>query len=176
MKKWFLIVLSAAIFAIMILAFFTNGFQKGKLSGKIYAPDNVYEEIWNLYVIEEYTNTKTVLTSSTEGSFEDWDLGFDFVGVYIPEYDFSINWKTYHEEIGFSFWYEETDVHFIYDYKSKTLYGDTEFSYLLDNFLIHYFEWCAANADYSSHYSVDSLGDFTFKYVNPIYMRNVEDS
>ena len=176
MKKWLRIVLSAVLLAVLIFAIFTGGFQKGKISGKLYTPDNVYEEIWNLFVTEEHTRNKTVLTSSTEGAYQDWDFGFHFVGVYIPEHNFSINWSTYHEEIGFNFWYEETDVHFIYDYKTKTLYGDTEFSHLMDNFLTHYFEWCAEDSDFSSDYSPDSLGEYTFKYVNPIYMRNIKDA
>ena len=176
MKKWLLIVLSAILLVTLIIAHFTEGFQKNTFTGRLYTPENVYEEIWNLFVIEEHTRNKTILTSSTEDAYEDWDLGFDFVGVYIPQYNFSINWETYQKEIGFSFWYKETDVHFIYDYETKTLYGDNEFSFLMDNFLIHYFEWCAEGSDFSSEYSADSLGDFTFKYVNPLYMRNKEAS
>ena len=119
MKKRLLIILISVLSAVIILARFTNGFRKGEFSGKIYSPDNVYEEIWNLFVTEEHSRNKTVLTSSTEDAYEDWDFGFEFVGVYIPECDFSINWATYEEEIEFSFWYEETDFHFIYDYKTK---------------------------------------------------------
>ena len=176
MKKWLLIVLSSILLATLIFAIFTQGFQKGMFSGRLYTPDNVYEEIWNLFVMEEHTRNKTVLTSSTEDASEDWDFGFHFKGVHIPQCNLLITWSTYQDEIGFSLWYDETDVHFIYDYKTKTLYGDTEFSYLMDHFLTHYFEWCAEDSDFSSEYSADSLGDFTFKYVNPIYIRNINAS
>jgi hypothetical protein len=178
MKRWLRILLTITIVVTIIFALLTRGFQKGVLTGIIYTPDNVYEEIWNLVKTEELTRSKTILTSSTEDAYVDWDFGFEFVGVYIPEIDFSLNWWLSQDELAFSFWYEddEKDVQFIYEYHTKTLYGDAEFSYLMDHFLMHYFKWCGEDPDYSSNYSADSLGKFTYKYVNPLYMRNVKDS
>ena len=60
-------------------------------------------------------------------------------------------------------------------YETKTLYGDTDFSYLMDNYLEDYFQWCADDPDFSSGYSLDSLGKHTFEYVNPIWMRELPD-
>ena len=54
-------------------------------------------------------------------------------------------------------------------------YGDTDFSYLMDNYLEDYFQWCADDPDFSSGYSLDSLGKHTFEYVNPIWMRELPD-
>ena len=71
MKKWIIVTLMSLILSTLLLTalltvYFTNGFTKNILTGKIYRPQNVYEEIWNLVVTEEHTKN---LFGDTEFSF-----------------------------------------------------------------------------------------------------------
>lgn len=180
MKKWMIIVLavilSVVITLLAIVLALTGGFTKGVISNWIYRPQNVYDEIWNLLLTEEYTRNKTVLTSATKDAEEDWDLGIDFVGIHIPECSTTVCWwRNDGKELAFLFYGEESDAMFIYNYETKTLYGDADFSYLMENFLEDYFQWCADDPDFSSGYSLDSLGKHTFEYVNPIWTRELPD-
>ena len=77
MKKRLIIVLVAFLSIALLITAFTGGFTKGVLSGKIYRPQNVYEEIWNLVLIEQHTRNQTVLTASTKDAEVDFDFGFD---------------------------------------------------------------------------------------------------
>ena len=172
MKKRLIIALVAFLSIALLITVFTGGFTKGVLSGKIYRPQNVYEEIWNLVLIEQYTRNQTVLTSSTKDAEEDFDLGYDFVGIHIPECNVTINWRSGGEELSFLFSLRQGGyVNFVYNYKTKILFGDADFSYIMENFLTDYFEWCEAASDFSSGYSAEYLGDATFQYVNPIWER-----
>ncbi len=131
---------------------------------------NVFDEIWNLMVLERYSVKQTVLTSSTKDAYVDYDLG-EFESIVIPHFNLNISWWSSGDgERELCFFYRIGDGEyaiFLYNYKSKTLYGDTDFSYLIDNFLTDYFEWC--NDD--TRYCIDNLGDYTFEYANPIYNR-----
>lgn len=174
MKKRMIIVLIAILPIVLIITVFLGGFTKGVLSGKIYRPQNVYEEIWDLVLIEQYTRDQTVLTSSTKDAEVDFDFGSEFVGIHIPECNVTIGWETEREELFFLFPLGKGEyAHFIYNYETKILFGDTDFSYLMDNFLTDYFEWCEFAPDFSSGYSTDSLGNFAFQYKNPIYNREI---
>ena len=86
------LLLSTLLLTALLTVYFTNGFTKNILSGKIYRPQNVYEEIWNLVVTEEYTKKQTVLTTSTKDADVDFDFGFEFVGIHIPECNVTIGW------------------------------------------------------------------------------------
>jgi hypothetical protein len=149
--------------------------------GEIRDPKNVHEEIMNLVLREQYTTGQTILITWTEDAYVDFDFGIEFCGVYIPQCNVSINWYDHKEveELQYYFSYVEAGnrirVHFIYNRDSKILYGDGELSHLIDNFLIDYFTWCEDSEDYSSKFSLDNLGDFTYKYVNPIYDRESSD-
>lgn len=170
MKKRLIIVLSvvlAVVLAVVLcITAVTDGFTKGKISGKIYRPRNVYEEIWNLVLTEQYTGKQTVLTTATKDAYVDFDF-VSFVGVYIPESNTSIHWdweQGKREGIRFSVYLgDRKNVHFTYNYETKTLSGETDFSYLKDMFLTNYFEWCKASSDFSSAYAIDELGDVTFQ-------------
>lgn len=63
---------------------------------------------------------------------------------------------------------DDDSIHFVYNYETKTLYGNTEHSYILENFLEDYFKWCEDSEDFSSDYSMESLGDVTFQYTKDI--------
>ena len=144
-------------------------------SRKISQPQNVYEEIWNLLLTEECSQEKTVLTTSTEGAKEDWELFSQFVGVYIPESDVSLHWDSFDGETELKIYvsthsrnpYKAT-VRFSYNRTTNTLYGDTEELSLLENFLEDYFKWCEDSEEFSSDYSMESLGDVTFQYTKDI--------
>lgn len=149
--------------------------------GQISDPKNVHEEIMNLVYIEQYTSRQTILTTSTADAHVDFDFGIEFCGVIIPQNDILIKWEQHREgeELLYFLSYGATGerkyVEFIYNRDSKILYGDAELSHLIDNFLIDYFTWCEDSEDYSSKFSLDNLGDFTYKYVNPIYDRESSD-
>lgn len=78
-----------AIISSLILAslsgavlFFTNGFSVGRITGKVYNAQNVYDEIWNL-MIREKRGEKTVLTDSS-GAGASFEFG-TFSYIDIPE-------------------------------------------------------------------------------------------
>lgn len=176
MKRWIIYISVAILFIGLLATFFTGGFKKGILSERIYRPQNVYEEIWNLVLTEQKTSKQTVLTSATKDAVLDFDFGFDFVGIHIPECNLTIGWRRTEDvqELSFLFSLGQGEyAHFIYNYEAKTLFGNTDFSYLMENFLTDYFAWCTAAADFSSAYCLESLGDFAFQYENPIYNRKL---
>ena len=181
MKKWIIFVLAILLLTALLTVYFTSGFTKSVLSGKIYRPQNVYEEIWNLVVTEAHTTKQTVLTTSTKDANVDFDFGFEFVGIHIPECNVTIGWWNTTENTELSFLFSShldgdgDHVHFVYNYKTKTLFGNTEFSFLLENFLKDYFQWCEASTDFSSDYSIESLGDIPFQYVNPLWVRELSN-
>lgn len=160
------VVLAVVLAVVLGITAVTDGFTKGVISGRIYRPRNVYEEIWNLLLTEQYTRKQTVLTTATKDAYVDFDFGIDFVGVYIPESSTSIHWDWGAEREGISFSVrlgDRKNVYFTYNYETKTLFGDSDFSYLKDMFLTNYFEWCKASSDFSSAYAIDALGDVTFQ-------------
>ena len=55
----------------------------------------------------------------------------------------------------------------MYDYETKTLYGDEQVEFLMENFLKYYFEW---NKE-ETKYSPDSLENIPFKYVDNVFNR-----
>lgn len=165
MKKWKIVVLVILLLTTLLTVCVTGGFTKNLFTGKIYRPRNVYEEIWNMVVTEQHTRKQTVLTTSTEDAEADFDFGYHFVGVHIPECNMTIGWETTGEELFFSFPLGKgVYARFIYNYEAKTLYGNTIHSYLMDRFLTNYFEWCEAASDFSSRYDAKHLGDFAFRY------------
>ena len=147
-------------------------------SRKISQPQNVYEEIWNLLLVEEKMKgqKKTVLTASTEGAEAeyDWREGPDsFHYLDIPECKVYLSWEVVNGEQELQFWFAPSSKYgkgkgFIYNRTTNTLYGNTEHSYILENFLEDYFKWCEDSEDFSSDYSMESLGDVTFQYTKDI--------
>ena len=165
-KKIKIAVALLIVLAIIILPtlWLTNCFTKSKLTGKIYRPDNVYEEIWNLVVSEQFG--ATVLTTSTEEAYEKYNLGgFEYIGI--PEYNMSISWEyqpykmllIYFCNVGGEY------AGFLYDYETNTLYGEADFEYFVENFLQHYLEW---NKE-ETKYSLDNLGNANFKRVESVF-------
>ena len=165
-KKAVIIALSVVLALCMIVMILTGGFQKGVISGKIYRPANVFEEIWNLVLAEQYGKAKTVLTTATKDAEVDFDVGF-FQNIQIPEHRLAIGWETGGKALFFSFsvrlGVDGAHIKFIYDYKSKSLSGNTVLSYLTENFLSPYFDWCEADDDFSSAFGMDSLGNYAFQ-------------
>ena len=194
MKKWIIFAIAIILLIALTLTLFVTWLRMAfKVAFRLFAnidfysrkisqPQNVYEEIWNLLLTEEYSQEKTVLTTSTEGAKEDWELFSQFVGVYIPESNVSLHWDTFDGETELKIYvsthssnpYKAT-LTFSYNRTTNTLYGDTEELFLLENFLEDYFEWCEDSEEYSSDYSMDSLGDVTFQYVEEIWNRGQYD-
>jgi len=169
MKAKIKITVALVIVVLLILLptlWLTNCFTKSRLTSKIYRPDNVYEEIWNMVVAEQFGG-ETVLTTSTEGTYVKFGLG-EFEQVNIPELDMAILWMyDPHKLLEFFFKTEEGYVHFVYDYETKTLYGEEQSEFLMENFLKYYLEW---NKE-ETKYSPDDLGSVPFKYVNNVFGR-----
>ena len=177
MKKRILIAvaifLSAAVLIVAAASFLTEGFTRGLLSRRIYRPQNVYEEIWNLMLTEKTSGTKTILTTGTEDAYEDWDLGIDFVGIYIPSSNASIHLHSLNKgrdyALVFRLWIDgQKSSTFVYDYQTKTLSADADSVPLMEHFLADYFAWCEADPDFDSDYSAEDLGDFTFRHESPV--------
>ena len=177
MKKRIIIItviLAILLSITLIIAVFSDGFQKSILTGKIYYPQNVYEEIWNLVLIEKNTRNQTVLTSATKDAYVDFDFGIEFVGVRIPECNvtISLDRTVGNEELFFRFFSDNGNCWtFAYSYETKTLYGNTAFPSRMESFLTDYFKWCENDTDFTSGFSSDELGDYTYKCVNSIYDR-----
>lgn len=170
MKKRFLIILSCFALVFATTLTLTGGFTKGVLSRYIYFPRNVYEEIWNLVLSEEYGGN-TVL-SSIDSTYVDYDLGM-FQSIYIPDCNMVLSWW---DGLSFQFRTEKGKyIHFVYDYDSQTLSGDAEAAYLAEHFLQDYFQWCKASPDFSSNYSMDDLGEFSYQYADPVYTYGLSD-
>lgn len=166
MKKWLCISFIALLLLASIVTLLTGGFQKGVLSGRIYRPRNVYEEIWNLVLTEEYSEKDTVLTTGTNDSDVDFDFGIEFVGIHIPECNITICWESEGKELCFLF-SERLDrngpyIRFIYNYETQTLIGNTHFSYFMENFISDYFDWCKADREFNSNYDTEALGEYEF--------------
>lgn len=141
------------------------------LSHTIADPQNVFEEIWNLVLTEEYTSSATVLTSATENASKDFDHGFMFVSIQIPACDMYISWNIEGETLQFTFPQGEgysNYITYIYNHEEKTLYGNQDLACLTDSFLTDYFVWCEKDPDFQSGYSADAMGDFTFQLNEPL--------
>ena len=164
MKGKIIIITTAAIFLIVatVLAL-TNFFTKGVISGKLYRVDNIYEQIWNM-VISEKNGTRTILTTSIEGSAIDYDLGC-FQQVNIPVNDeYSVALSFYEDELCIWLSAKNSKNHdaacYVYNYQTNTLYGNQEESHLIDKFTSLYYSWVGNNGKFNSA----NQGDYTFVF------------
>ncbi len=162
MKKKILIIgailLVISIGAVLIL---TNMFTIGKITGKLYRIDNVYEEIWNM-VISEKHGEPTVLTTTIKGSEVDYDFGV-FERVNIPVHDkYTVVLSFYQNEL--CIWLFEKNSNnsalYVYNWQNNILYGEQEESLLMDTFLSLYFSWVEGDGRFTS----DNKGDYTYVY------------
>ena len=168
MKRKIKITVTLVIVALLIILptlWLTNCFTKSKLTSKIYRPENVYEEIWNLVVLEQFGG-ETVLTTSTEESYEKYNLG-GFEHIVIPEYNMSISWEYQPYKMLLIYFCNVGGecAGFLYDYETNTLYGEADFEYFAEHFLQHYLEW---NKE-ETKYSLDNLGNANFQYVESVF-------
>ena len=137
------------------------GCAKGPLTGKLYRVDNVYEEIWNL-VVSEKRGTPTVLTTSIEGAYVDYDLGhFDLIFIPLNDmYRASVFFQQ--DELCFWLYQNGSETHevarYVYNDETNTLYGDQEEWVLIDNFTSLYESWIGEGGKFDSEHR----GDYTF--------------
>ena len=129
-------------------------------------PQNVFDQIYYEYKKVEH-KIDSVLVSGTDSAEAMYDRNlflFEFIGVSIPdlhmylaEYDgyLHITFIQY-DDRG-----QDASIHFVYNPKTKKLYGERAMRYLEDNFLVYYFQWWA-DAGKENDYSYDDLGKFTF--------------
>jgi len=134
---------------------------------RIYCVDNVYEELWNRVNCEK-TGTRTVLTTSTEGAYVDYDLGA-FSHLCIPvtdEYRVSLSFhqnKFYQDELYIWLFEKNGDndsVLYVYNPETNTLYGNQEEAYLTEKFMSLYYSWVGNDGKYNS----ENPGDYTFVF------------
>ena len=148
------------------LTLLTRGYTQGVLTGRVYNVENVFDEIWNLFISESH-GTRTILTKSTEGAFADYDLGW-FQNVQIPEIGIVIAMDEgkalvfYFHENGME---QQTTKHFVYSYPNKTLYYDRDPDSFFQGFLKAYCEWAGKN----SKFAMDRLGKVETVFCDPIY-------
>ena len=168
--------IQAAAFLLILVLFIgslTDNFSKSPITGKIYRPQNVVEEIWNL-VVSESRGRRTVLTTATEDARVKYDFG-SFCCVGIPECDLSLSWKYFDEtELVFFFSIRQSDgkrnyAKFTYNFSTKTLYGEEDFPFLVEHFLNDYFDWCATED--SGSFRKENMGEFTFQYIDSMSSR-----
>lgn len=163
MKKT--VVIAVVVIAVLLTStlVLTNNFTKGRITGRLYRVENVWEEIWNLMVSEKH-GTRTVLTTSTEDSHVDYDFGL-FDHIYIAVCDgCGVSLSFYDYDDGLCIWLNETDGEqktttlYTYDYRSHTLYGQREEAYLTDRLLTPYFSWVGED----SGFDPEDLGEYSF--------------
>lgn len=164
MKKRTIIVSAIAITTIVVAVLaLTNMFTKGEITGKLYRVDNVYEEIWNM-VNSEKNGTQTILTTSIQGSYVDYDFGF-FEHVNIPvNSQYYVVLSFYHDELCIWLFENNSKNHdaacYVYNYQSNTLYGNRQESHLIDNFTSLYYSWVGNDGKFNP----ENQGDYTYKF------------
>lgn len=165
MKKKIIIfgIITIAIIVVAVLAL-TNKFTKGVITGKLYQVDNVYEEIYNM-VISERNGTRTVLSTSVEGSKVDYDFGL-FSSIGIPVNDAYWVVLSFNNPEELRIWLFENNhtnddcACYVYNYKSNTLYGNQEEARLIEIFLSPYFSWVGSDGKFNP----ENYGNYTFVY------------
>ena len=164
MKKK-VIISSVVVISIIVVALLalTNMFTKGEITGKLYRVDNVYEEIWNM-VISEKNGTRTILTTSIEDSYVDYDFGC-FAQVHIPlNSECSVSLAFHDDELCIWLLANDSENHddacYVYDYQSNTLYGNQEGSYLFDNFTSLYYSWVGNDGKFNP----ENQGNYTYVF------------
>ena len=167
MKKRFSVIFISLILTLVMLSLTGCGMTYRK--NLIKEPQNVFEEIRNMFVNEEH-GKKTPLSLSTESAYNDYDLG-EFVALHIPDCNMYISWnRIANADPELTIRFFNDDATFIYDHDTKTLYGEKELSYMEEKFLNKYFEWTSADSGYFvSEFSEDALGDFTFQYEETVH-------
>ena len=163
MKKKVIIILSVIVLSIfLIVCLITDFFRNEKLGNYIIKTDNVYEEIWNLAVKEEYGDS--LLTSIGSDSYAKIMIGgLDYIYIDCGENDVMLRWQDGGLWISCAcsddcYWY-------VYKSETNTLYGEKDESFLIENFLVPYFE----TAGESTKYSLDNQGDYSFVLVESVF-------
>ena len=167
MKKYIMFGGVIAITVILIIGIIILGltgmFTRGKITGKLYRVDNVYEEIWNL-VNAERRGGETVLTTAVEGSYVDYDLGF-FEGIKIPaDDDYRISLTFWNDELSIYIYakdiHDHNNARYVYNYETNTLYGNHEESFLHEKFTSLYYSWVGNDGKFTP----ENQGDYTFVF------------
>ena len=176
MKKK-IIIFSAVIITITVVTILslTNMSTKRTITGRLYRVDNVYEEIYNM-VISERNGSQTILTTSIEGSWVDYDLGF-FEQVHIPvndEYSVVLSFVN-QDELSILIFennnFENDSIRckssqYVYDYQSNTLYGNREEAHLIEAFISPYYSWIGNDGKFDP----ENNGNYTYVYTEfPIF-------
>lgn len=165
-----------AILALLLIttALFTlsgcrGGFFSGMPDGlkRVKNVQNVYDEIYNC-VYDEWAGKNTVLTGASSGGWVDYDLGaFDAVrieknNIVLAFYNNGKGvYQLYiaiHTEKSLS-----SSVSYRYNPQTKTLSGKNDEQYITDDFIKYYFEWNDKSQIFSSNYSEDNLGEYTYE-------------
>ncbi len=163
-KKKITIAAASAVTVILVaVLILINMFPKGTVTGRLYRVENVYEEIWNM-VISEKMGNETILTTSTEGAYVDYDFGF------FEKVDISVNDEyrvvlSFHRDELLIYLFSNNDRSdetplYVYDYQSNILYGNREESYLLEKFTSLYYSWVGDNGNFDPEHQ----GDYMYVY------------
>lgn len=129
-------------------------------------PQNVFDQIYYEYKKVEHKKDSVLVsgTDSAEAIYDRYLLFFEFTGVRIPDLDMYLAEYDGYLHITFIQYNDrgqDASIHFVYNPKTKKLYGERVMRYLEDNFLVYYFQWWT-DAGKENDYSCDDLGKFTF--------------
>ena len=129
-------------------------------------PKNVFDQMYWEVKKAEYKQDSVLLsgTDSAEAMYDRNLFFIDFMGVSIPD----LNMFLYERDgflhitfIQYNEYGQDASIHFVYNPDTKKVYGEREMQYLVDNFLVYYFQWWA-NTGKKNDYSIDNLGKVTF--------------
>ena len=153
-----------ALLLITTALFTLSGCRGGFFSGmpgdlkKVRNVQNVYDEIWNC-LYEEYAGKNSVLIGASSGGRRNVDLG-TIQGVNIKKYNISLWFADNGKKLSISL---NDSGFYTYDASMKTLTGNNDEQYIADNFIKYYFEWNGKSQIFSSNYSEDNLGEYTYE-------------
>ncbi len=117
-------------------------------------------------VVSEKIGSNTVLTTSTQDAYVDYDLG-SFQNVHISikdEYSIALSFQYCDESDrdDLCIWlFENSDTTlYVYDYRSNILYGNNTEPLLFDKFISLYYSWIGDDGKFTP----EDSGNYTYVY------------
>lgn len=170
MKKSTIVIIAFAL--IYVVCALVSAFEPNLIDPSIKSvrrPQNVCDEIWNLFVAEWQGETTLLTTATKNAEFRDYK---SMITLSMPEGDAYLWWSSsssnkkedYEADvIWIRVWDSKGEEYgYFYDTYSKEIRSEDNEKYLRE-FLMRYFQWCEESDDFSSSFSPDDLGTYTFR-------------
>ena len=132
-------------------------------------PQNVYDELWNLFVAESQGETTVLTTATKDTRFRITD---ESISLSIPEGNIVLEWdcSSYNAKgkqgkgvLRIRMWDDDGKSHWYwYDNESKVLRGEDAEMYM-KRWLRKYYQWCEESDTFSSQFSADDRGTYTYQ-------------